>query len=75
MTLIILAWQKAQSYPELCFSDVMEEASCDMTLRKVLHKQILSIIYKVMRTCDFITRSFLEDARTSKFDYFKFCFR
>ena len=32
MTLIILAWQKAQSNPGLRFSDVMAAASCEMTL-------------------------------------------
>ena len=57
MTLIILAWQKAQSNPELCFSDVMEAASCEMTLWKLLHKQLLSIIYKDLCARNFGTGS------------------
>ena len=58
MTVIILAWQKAQSNPGLCFSDVMEAASCEMTLWKLLHKQLLSVIYKVSCAYNFVTGSF-----------------
>jgi hypothetical protein len=58
MTLIILSWQKARSNPGLCFSDVMETASCEMTLWKLLHKQLLSVIYKVLCACNFVTGSF-----------------
>jgi hypothetical protein len=32
MTLIVLAWRKAQSNPGLCFCDIMKAVSCELAL-------------------------------------------